>query len=266
MRSTRALGGPVSTSAREPGRLDQRRIALPDVEERDAQRARGRREAHAPTATRAPTAKPGESARERRRRDGAQASRAAAPAISASSSARPGSAPSSHAPRARTQPDVGAERAHRGVEATVAPGATGQSAQAASASHRSGATAGSASRFAGRLATSDVRPKMHERDRRGGERAGERDRERAAEPERHGRALEPRADAGARPWIAATAANESWKPGPMTAHGSSASTAAAASASRCQGSRAEPISQASETSTPVAAARTTDGPPPTIAA
>ena len=66
--------------------------------------------------------------------------------------------------------------------------------------------------------------------------------------------------------MAATATNESWKPGPAIAQGSSASTAAAASASRCQGSRADPISQASETSTPVAAARTTDGPPPTIAA
>ena len=46
--------------------------------------------------------------------------------------------------------------------------------------------------------------------------------------------------------MAATATNESWKPGPAIAHGSSASTAAAASASRCQGSRAEPTSQASD--------------------
>ena len=66
--------------------------------------------------------------------------------------------------------------------------------------------------------------------------------------------------------MAATATNESWKPGPAIAHGSSASTAAAARASRCQGSRAEPTSQASDASAPVAAARTTDGPPPTIAA
>ena len=56
---------------------------------------------------------------------------------------------------------------------------------------------------------------VHERDRRGGQRAGERDRERAAQAAA-ARAC-PRAScgcAGARPWIAATAANESWKPGP----------------------------------------------------
>ena len=150
--------------------------------------------------------------------------------------------------------------------ATVAPGATGHRAQAASASQSSGATAGSASRFAGRLAISDVRPKCTSATGavasvQASEMAsGLHSRSGTGVPSRRLRM------AGATPWIAATAANESWNPGPVIAHGSSASTAAAASASRCHGSRADPISQASETSTPVAAARTTDGPPPTIAA
>ena len=77
---------------------------------------------------------------------------------------------------------------------TVAPGATGHSAQAASASHSSGATAGQRQQVRRQAGDERGATEVRERDRGGRERAGERDRERVAQPQWHGRPLEPGAE------------------------------------------------------------------------
>ncbi len=66
--------------------------------------------------------------------------------------------------------------------------------------------------------------------------------------------------------IAATAANESWKPGSSAEEGSQQRSTSAPTASACQRSRGRATIQASDASTPATAARTTDGCQPTASA
>ena len=156
-RSTRASGGPVSTSTRRPGASISAASPWP-TSRNVTRRARGgageaRADGHADAST-SPASPPAMATDGRRR-----TIQASAPPSRAPSSARPGTAPSSQAPQRATRPTYAPRARMAASSATVAPGATGHTAQAARASQSSGATAGSASRFAGRLATSDVRPK-----------------------------------------------------------------------------------------------------------
>ena len=222
-RSTRASGGPVSTSTRRPGASISAASPWP-TSRNVTRRARGgageaRADGHADAST-SPASPPAMATDGRRR-----TIQASAPPSTAPSSARPGTAPSSQAPQRATRPTYAPRARMAASSATVAPGATGHTAQAASASQSSGATAGSASRFAGRLATSDVRPKCTSatgavaRVQASETASGLHNRNGTGVPSRRLRM------AGATPWMAATAANESWNPGPVIAHGSSASTA-----------------------------------------
>src|SRR5439155_2275514 len=66
--------------------------------------------------------------------------------------------------------------------------------------------------------------------------------------------------------IAATAANESWKPASNSAYGFQPRSTAAPTSSACQRSRSRPASQASDPRPAASAARTTDGCRPTASA
>src|SRR5215211_6126870 len=68
---------------------------------------------------------------------------------------------------------------------------------------------------------------------------------------------------GATVKIAATAANESWKPGSKTRYGFHARSATAPSSRTYHASRSLPVNHANEATAPAIAARTTDGCGPT---
>ena len=151
------------------------------------------------------------------------------------------------------------------ASAVATPGSTGSTAAAASDSETSGGIAGSAATFAGTV-QSATRPKwsqtigavtrphapattrISQRRRLIGYASGT--------PDRRGTTTK----------IAATAANESWKPGSSADRGIHASRISAPTARACQRSRGRATIQAREARTPATAARTTDGCQPTARA
>ena len=101
---------------------------------------------------------------------------------------------------------------------------------------------------------------LEPKHRRGGDAARGRDGDRLAQTSRG--ADSPRAAAraaGRATKIAATAANDNWKPASRSVYGFQASSTNAASSRKCQRSRCRAVSHASEPSAPTTPARTTDG-------
>ena len=85
----------------------------------------------------------------------------------------------------------------------------------------------------------------------------------ARRPGMNGRPSSASRNRGAIRMIAATAANDSWKPGSSRLYGFTQSSTASPAAYRCHGSDGRDSSQAADASTPATPARTTDGDGPT---
>ena len=267
----RALVDEDSRSAR----LEQHRVALPDVEERHA-------EARPVGST--PRAWSWRSMRWRRRASAGR-ERCPRPLAAATRAAAVAWRTTSHADsradrKCERGVDIRLERpaSRRRPERRARSQAAAQPASAASPAAAEGETGSTTAARSPNPSTSgaagereDVRRhRVHRRlaevdedDRRGREAAGEGDRERLGDGRRKRHAVELRRTRGTATKIAATAANESWKPGSRSDVGIHASSTSAPTARKCQRSRGREASHASDASAPATPARATDGCQPT---
>ena len=191
----------LDASARRPGVderaqagcLDQGGVALPDVQERDPEGSRRRRRGSS-RGPGEPEQQPGQDARK-------------------CSGGTPPHEPGGHAseygeqeraPRqgavdpctaACDEADVGAERPHRTVERDRRPGRHGPEQAGCEREPQQRCDGGQRKQVGGQAAGQGCPAEVHERDRRGRERARQRDGEWIAHAQRHRRALQPRADA-----------------------------------------------------------------------